>query len=142
MPTSDTPRVLVIDDDAFIRDLARAVLGQRGFQIDFAATGAEGLSRLAEPPPDLVVLDLGLPDLPGLEVLRLLRGARGWDRVRILMLTADHETDSLVRAKAAGASGYLCKPVEPATLDRMVSDLLSDASLIWLDDYTRSRRTS
>lgn len=134
--------VLVIDDEGFIRDLARTVLNARGFDVTYAETGAAGLAKLADPAPDLVLLDLGLPDLSGLELLKHFRAARAWEGVRILMLTASHETDHIVQAKAAGASGYLCKPIQPETLGQMVVDLLSDDSLLWLDDYTRSRRTA
>ncbi|MBJ7484691.1 response regulator [Brevundimonas sp.] len=135
-------QVLVVDDDPFIQQLAQAILSPRGHNVVVAGTGAEALARLAQAPPDLVLLDLGLPDVPGLEVLRHLRAARSWDRVRILMLTASHEIGDIVHAKQAGASGYVCKPIQPDTLADMVCDLLEQDSLLWLDDYTRAHKGS
>ncbi len=133
-------QVLVVDDDPFIRQLAQAILSARGQKITVVSTGAEALARMAEAPPDLVLLDLGLPDVPGLEVLRHLRAARSWDHVRILMLTASHDVEDIVRAKQAGASGYVCKPIQPDALADMVCDLLEQETLLWVDDYTRSHK--
>lgn len=133
-------QVLVVDDDPFIRQLAQAVLSSRGQKITAVGSGAEALARMAETPPDLVLLDLGLPDVPGLEVLRHLRAARSWANVRILMLTASHDVDDIVRAKQAGASGYVCKPIQPDALADMVCDLLDQDTLLWLDDYTRAHK--
>ena len=135
-------QVLVVDDDPFIRQLAQAILSARGQTITAVGTGAKALARMAEAPPDLVLLDLGLPDIPGLEVLRHLRAARSWDPVRILMLTASHEIEDIVRAKQGGASGYVCKPIQPDALADMVCDLLEQDTLLWLDDYTRAHKGS
>lgn len=133
-------QILVVDDDPFIRQIAQAILSSRGQRVTVVGTGAEALARMAEAPPDLVLLDLGLPDVPGLEVLRHLRAARSWDHVRILMLTASHDVEDIVRAKQAGASGYVCKPIQPDALADMVCDLLEQDTLLWLDDYTRSHK--
>lgn len=132
--------ILVVDDEAFILLLAKAVLSPRDQLVTTASSGAEALARLAEPPPDLVLLDLGLPDVSGLEVLRLMRAARGWDQVRILVFTASHSIEDIVAAKRLGASGYVCKPIQPDLLADMVCDLLAQPDLIWMDDYTRSHR--
>lgn len=132
--------VLVVDDDPFIRQMAEALLGRDGRRVTVVATGAAALARMAEPPPDLVLLDLGLPDISGLEVLHHFRAAPTWRDVRILVLTASHETAHLVRAKEGGASGYVCKPIQPDALADMVCDLLAHASLTWLDDYTRAHK--
>lgn len=132
--------ILLIDDDPFIGGLVSAVLSDPSRTIVTAMTGAEGLERLTQTAPDLVLLDVGLPDVSGFEMLRILRGAPGWARTRILMLTASHEIDDIVKAKSGGASGYICKPVQPETLAEMVADILTDRDLIWVDDYTRARR--
>lgn len=135
-------RVLIVDDDPFMGALAEALVVRQGRSAILVSTGAAALARLAEPPPSLVLLDLGLPDVPGLEVLRLLRAASGWSAVRILVLTASHQMDDIVAAKRAGASGYICKPVQPDALSEMICDLLDQPQLTWVDDYTRSRRLS
>lgn len=100
-------RVLVVDDD---RPLARALainLKARGFDVEVAVTGAEALAMAAARPPDVVVLDLGLPDLDGLEVLA---GLRGWTSVPVLVLSARDEQAEKVAALDAGADDYVTKP--------------------------------
>jgi two-component system KDP operon response regulator KdpE len=100
-------RVLVVDDD---RPLARALainLKARGYDVDVALSGREALVAAARQPPDLVVLDLGLPDLDGLEVLQ---GLRGWTSVPVLVLSAREEQREKVAALDAGADDYITKP--------------------------------
>lgn len=130
--------ILVIDDDAFIRELLAEVLSSEARSVLTVPTGAEGLARLAERPPALVLLDLGLPDIPGLTLLRLLRAASGWEGVKILMLTASSDLANVITAKRAGATGYVCKPIKAEALVAMVDDVLARDDLTWLDDYTRS----
>ena len=79
-------RLLVVDDDRALRDVLRRALSLSGYEIVLAATGSEALSEVTTSVPDAVVLDVGLPDLDGLEVCRLLR--REGNRVPVLMLTA------------------------------------------------------
>ena len=100
-------RVLVVDDD---RALARALsinLRARGYDVDVALTGAEALASASSRPPDVVVLDLGLPDLDGLEVLQ---GLRGWTNVPVLVLSAREEQAEKVAALDAGADDYVTMP--------------------------------
>ena len=137
---SKSTAILVIDDDPFIRSLAEAILSSQSRTVTTVASGAAGLARMAESPPHLVLLDLGLPDISGLDVLRHFRAAPSWREVRILMLTASHDIDHVVQAKQAGASGYICKPIQPDALAEMVCDLLEQDSLLWLDDYTRAHK--
>lgn len=133
-------RILLIDDDPFVRMFGDTLLAQPGRTILVAATGTEGLAFLAHSPPALVLLDVGLPDVSGLEVLRLMRATPSWANTRILMLTASHDMEDIVQARHGGASGYVCKPVQPDTLAAMVADILEQPDLLWLDDYTRARR--
>ena len=100
-------RVLIVDDD---RALARALainLKARGYDVDVALTGSDALASVSSRPPDVVVLDLGLPDLDGLEVLA---GIRGWTRVPVLVLSARDEQSEKVAALDAGADDYITKP--------------------------------
>jgi two-component system KDP operon response regulator KdpE len=100
-------RVLVVDDD---RALARALainLRARGFDVDVALGGREALSSASSRPPDVVVLDLGLPDLDGLEVLE---GLRGWTSVPVIVLSAREDQREKVAALDAGADDYVTKP--------------------------------
>ena len=100
-------RVLVVDDD---KALARALginLRARGFDVDVALTGHDALTTAGTRPPDVVVLDLGLPDLDGLEVLA---GLRGWTTVPVIVLSAREEQGQKVAALDAGADDYVTKP--------------------------------
>ncbi|MDP9182092.1 MAG: response regulator [Actinomycetota bacterium] len=100
-------RVLVVDDD---RALARALainLKARSYEVDVALTGAEALAIAGRRLPDAVVLDLGLPDMDGVEVLQ---GLRGWTSVPVLVLSARGEQAEKVAALDAGADDYVTKP--------------------------------
>lgn len=100
-------RVLVVDDETAIRRFLRASLTAHGSEVFEAPTGQEALSSAAAHRPDLVILDLGLPDIDGVQVTRLLRE---WSRVPIIILSVrDHESDKIA-ALDAGADDYLTKP--------------------------------
>jgi len=100
-------RVLVVDDEPEILRALRINLRARGYDVHTAATGKEALSTAASHPPDLVILDLGLPDLDGVEVIG---GLRGWTRVPILVLSGRSDSADKVEALDAGADDYLTKP--------------------------------
>ena len=100
-------KVLVIDDERpFVRALTIS-LRARGYDVDSAPTGEEGLTAAAEGHPDVVVLDLGLPGIDGLDVLRALRG---WSQVPVIVLSARHNEATKVEALDAGADDYVTKP--------------------------------
>jgi two-component system, OmpR family, response regulator MprA len=102
-------RVLVVEDDEEITDVLRRSLRHEGYEVRTALDGVEALDAAAEFYPDLVVLDLGLPRLDGLEVCRQLRADGD---VPILILTARTETDDRVTGLDSGADDYLVKPFE------------------------------
>ena len=102
-------RVLVVDDDAALLRALAINLRARGYDVSVAATGREALDTLARAHPDVVVLDLGLPDLDGLDVLR---GIRGWNEVPVVVLSARTTSDEKVDALDAGADDYVTKPFE------------------------------
>ncbi|MEZ3182793.1 response regulator [Streptomyces pimonensis] len=100
-------RVLVVDDDPAIVRALVINLRARSYEVDSAHDGAAALRTAAARHPDVVVLDLGLPDTDGVEVIR---GLRGWTRVPILVLSARHASDEKVQALDAGADDYVTKP--------------------------------
>lgn len=102
-------RLLVIEDDARLRALVGDELGSAGFEVAAAATGGDGLAMAVDRPFDLVILDLNLPDVDGLEVAERLKAD---DDVAILMLTARGDVDSRVDGLYAGANDYLTKPFD------------------------------
>jgi two-component system KDP operon response regulator KdpE len=111
------PRVLVVDDEPQIRRALRVALRANGYDVAEVATGQEALDALAARPPDLVILDLGLPDLDGVEVCRRLRE---WSRLPVIVLSAHGDDDAKVRALDEGADDYVTKPFSvPELLARM-----------------------
>lgn len=125
MLTSDpeiaTARVLVVEDDPEIADVLRRSLRQEGYEVKTSADGVDALDVATGFVPDLVVLDLGLPRLDGVEVCRRLR-AEG--DVPILMLTARTETEDRVSGLDSGADDYLVKPFERTELLARIRALL------------------
>lgn len=114
-------RVLVIDDEPQIVRALVINLKARHYEVDAAHDGATALQLAAARHPDVVVLDLGLPDMDGVEVIR---GLRGWTRVPILVLSARHSSDEKVEALDAGADDYVTKPFRLAELLARVRALL------------------
>jgi two-component system, OmpR family, KDP operon response regulator KdpE len=104
---SDGARILVVDDERQIRRMLRAALEGYGYSIGEASTGQEGLSQIAIFHPDLVVLDLGLPDLEGTEVIRRLRE---WTQTPVIILSVRDGEEDKIRALDAGADDYVTKP--------------------------------
>ncbi|KJK56864.1 MULTISPECIES: response regulator [Actinomycetes] len=100
-------RVLVVDDEPQIVRALVINLKARKYEVDAAHDGASALELAAARHPDVVVLDLGLPDMDGVEVIK---GLRGWTRVPIIVLSARHASDEKVEALDAGADDYVTKP--------------------------------
>lgn len=107
MTDSDRVSVLVIEDDPQIRRFLRASLASQGYRLLEAVTGEEGLSLAASQRPDLIILDLGLPDLDGLAVARRLRE---WSSTPLLVLSARGRERDKIAALDAGADDYVTKP--------------------------------
>jgi two-component system response regulator MprA len=103
-------RLLVVDDDRGLRDVLRRALTLAGYEVVLSETGAEALAGVASSVPDAVVLDVGLPDIDGLEVCRALRRDR--NRVPVLMLTARDAISDRIDGLDAGADDYLVKPFD------------------------------
>lgn len=101
------PHILIIDDDPDLLNVCRVGLEALGHELRTAETGEEGLVEAAVYPPDVIVLDLGLPDLDGLEVCKRIRN---WSSVPIIVLSADGSEDRKVSALDEGADDYMTKP--------------------------------
>ncbi len=115
-------RVLVVDDDAMVAEVVATYLVRAGFDIERAGDGASALEKAAARPPDLVVLDLTLPDIDGLEVCRRLRQAR--EDLPVLILTARGDEDDRVLGLQRGADDYVTKPFSPRELVLRVQSVL------------------
>jgi len=118
-------RLLVVDDDRALRDVLRRALTLSGYEVMLATGGAEALSQVTIAVPDAIVLDIGLPDIDGLEVCRLLR--REGNRVPVLMLTARDAVSDRIDGLDAGADDYLVKPFDIDELKARLRALLRRA---------------
>jgi two-component system KDP operon response regulator KdpE len=107
------PNALVIDDELQIRRLLRVCLEANGYRVIEAATGQDGITQAAQHPPDVVLLDLGLPDMDGVTVLKRLRE---WSRVPVVVLSVRDREDDKVAALDNGADDYVTKPFGTAEL--------------------------
>jgi two-component system, OmpR family, response regulator MprA len=115
-------RVLVIDDDRAVRDALRRALVLGGYDVQIAENGLAGMQRVGETRPDVIVLDVLMPDLDGLELCRRLRSLG--DRTPILMLTARDAIEDRIDGLDAGADDYLVKPFDVGELTARVRALL------------------
>lgn len=117
-------RILLVEDDAEIRRLVADAMARHGHDIETAATAMEGLQAAVSQSPDLVVLDLGLPDVDGAELLRMLRAVSA---VPVIVATARGDDESIVGLLDAGADDYLVKPYSTAQLAARVRAVLRRA---------------
>jgi len=118
-------RILIVDDDRSLREALRRALLVDGHDVETAATGSEGLVKTAGAQPDALVLDIGLPDVDGLEVCRRLRDAG--NRLPVLMLTARAAVSDRIDGLDAGADDYLVKPFDVGELQARLRALLRRA---------------
>ena len=117
-------RILIVEDDPDIADLVARYLDKAGFSTERAASGREALQTIAAKPPDLVVLDLMLPHVDGLDVCRLVRASDATAALPIIMLTARAEESERIVGLELGADDYLAKPFSPNELVARVRALL------------------
>ena len=110
---TESPRILSIEDESDIRKFLRVTLGANGMTVLEAATGREGLQKAASQSPDVILLDLGLPDMDGMEIIRKIRE---WTRIPIIILSARGQEADKIEALELGADDYLTKPFSAGEL--------------------------
>src|SRR6201992_1574403 len=120
--------VLVVEDERKLRDLVRSYLERAGFTVLSTDSGAEAITMALTSAPDLVILDLGLPDVPGETVARELRGTGSTSGTPILMLTAKTAEEDRIRGLELGADDYVTKPFSPRELVLRVQAVLRRGS--------------
>ncbi len=130
-------KVLVVDDDKLICWSLEKALAEEGYEVASAYLGKEALERITAEPPDVLLLDLMLPDLPGVEVLERLNKSRL--QVAVLVITAHAAVDSAVRAMKLGAHDYICKPFNIEEVKLAVRKAVEVSHLRREVDYRRSR---
>jgi DNA-binding response OmpR family regulator len=120
-------RVLVVDDDPQVVVIARVVLEQAGFEVMVASDGAECLDMIAKQRPGLVILDVAMPVMNGIEALRAIRQGPDTTTLPVIVLSARTEDRDVAVGQAAGADLYLAKPFTPEELTAAVNRLLDMA---------------
>ena len=126
LPVVSKPRVLVVEDSPGIRRLIEVCLRPETVEMSVAEDGPSGLEAARRSVPDLLVLDIGLPEMDGWEVLRNLRADEATENLPVLVLTAHAEEESRRRATEGGADGFVTKPFQPDDFRREVDRLLTD----------------
>ncbi len=117
-------RILVVDDEPDLLELVRVNLGQAGFAVETAETGAQALDHVRRQAPDLIILDLMLPDVSGIEVCKRVRAEADTAEIPILMLTAKADEVDRVVGLELGADDYVTKPFSPRELTLRVRAIL------------------
>jgi len=127
-PTGNKPRILLVEDEDALATLVSYNLEAEGFEVEHAASGAEGELRLIENPPDLVILDWMLPGVAGIEICRRLRAREETKNLPVIMLTARGQEDERVRGLSTGADDYIVKPFSVPELVARIRALLRRSS--------------
>ncbi|MDH7570654.1 MAG: response regulator [Armatimonadota bacterium] len=110
------PKILVVDDHADIRRLAEVILKHEGWDVITAEDGREALQKAEEEVPDLIILDIMMPLMDGMEVLRQLGYSRVTRRIPVIMLTAKSDFRDVSSARELGVRDYIVKPIDPKRL--------------------------
>jgi two-component system sensor histidine kinase/response regulator len=118
------PLVLIVDDDAGARHTLEALLFQEGYELAFAASGKETLAFLESRTPDVILLDIMMPEMDGLEVCRRIKSKGAWRHIPVILVTALESKEDLVRGLDAGADEFLSKPVSGLELRARVRAML------------------
>jgi CheY-like chemotaxis protein len=122
-------KILVVEDEPENRLLIGMILSAEGYQVIPAVDGADALARMASEPPDLILLDLMMPQMNGFEVLERLRAHPATAPVPVIVLTALAQERDIERAVASGAQGYVIKPFEPDELLNRIEQMLGHQAI-------------
>jgi two-component system response regulator MtrA len=116
-------RVLIIEDDSSVAEMVAEVLGKMKFQTDTAGTGNDGLRLFTTQKPDIVLLDIALPDINGFEIAKQIRAQEGDQHTHIIIMTAYAQSFFVSKGFEASIDGYLNKPLLPQDLEFSMRDL-------------------
>ena len=121
-PHSSRFRILIIDDEPLTLKMIETLLVNAGHSVDTAKNGKEGVKRALETQPDMIITDMRMPEMDGIELCKVLRQTRFAKRIYIIMLTASESDQSLVASLEAGANDFLVKPFQPKVLEARVQN--------------------
>jgi excisionase family DNA binding protein len=123
-PLRGGPVILIVDDDARLREFVRVNLEMDGYSVREAASAAEGLAALEEEPPDLILLDVMMPEVDGWEMLRRVRERHGVDSIPVIMFSGKVDERTAEAAEERGAQAFIGKPFDPQQLIQSTKQLL------------------
>jgi two-component system chemotaxis response regulator CheY len=126
MDNDSKARILVIDDDPFFRRLLQLLLSQAGYAVQVAEDALVGGKALLQSEFDLVLCDIDMPHLNGLELLRALRASVETASIQVVFISSHMDTETLIEAQELGAAGYLVKPFQPEQLLETVGRCLTE----------------
>ena len=121
-------RVLVVEDSAVIQRLISVCLRAQGIEVEGRVDGPSGLEAALDSPPDLLILDIGLPKMDGWEVLERIRSDQRTQKIKVLVLTAHAQEETRHRADSGGADAFLTKPFRPEDLRVVAFSLIGEPS--------------
>ena len=127
MTETNTKRILCIEDEPEMIDLIRLILGRRGFEVLGAAGGKEGLEKVRQDPPDLVLLDLMMPDMDGWEVYQQMKADEKTKNIPVIVVTAKAQSiDKVLGLHIAKVDDYIAKPFSPQDLLNSVDKVIGE----------------
>ena len=133
------PYVLIAEDDSFVGDIYRTKLEEAGIEVEVALDGKKALEKMQEHVPDVLLLDILMPYMDGMDVLRELQKKEAWKNIPVLMLTNLSEKENIQQALSLGARGYIIKShFTPAEVLAKVQELLAESS----PNETKEKETS
>ncbi|MFZ5908781.1 MAG: response regulator transcription factor [Chloroflexota bacterium] len=131
METNPTKRILCIEDEPEMIDLIRLILSRRGFEVEGAAGGQEGLEKVRQRPPDLVLLDLMMPDMDGWEVYQQMKAGEKTRDIPVIVVTAKAQSiDKVLGLHIAKVDDYIAKPFSPQDLLNSVDKVFSQRTAV------------
>ncbi len=116
--------IMTTDDSASVRQMVSFTLRRAGYTVLEAADGQETLTKIAATPVDMLITDLNMPGIDGIELIKRVRAQAQYRFIPIIMLTTESQTEKKMQGKAAGASGWIVKPFTPEQLIAVVSKVL------------------
>ena len=130
MNDTETKHILCIEDEPEMIDLIRLILGRRGFEVIGAAGGKEGLEKVRQQPPDLILLDLMMPDMDGWEVYQQIKADEKIKNIPVIVVTAKAQSiDKVLGLHIAKVDDYIAKPFSPQELLNSVDKVFGEKNL-------------
>ncbi len=126
-------KILLADDEEDVRDIVRMFLEGEGYEVVTAYDGLEALSMIEAEHPDLILLDVMMPVMSGIEVARRLRANHATSQIPVIMLSAAAQTESIKQCIAAGVKDYVVKPFQPSKLEEIIRRVLAGAEVAGAD---------